>query len=199
MHEAPLGMPRLRPGIREHQEQPVEARVRQQPQQMPRILRPQAQVRRQRRRSPPRPPAPGATAASRCRSRRPRGDQPTRGSRSTCASACSPPPKPTSSHSASTGGAEGGARVGGLAASSRSRGRVASAVAAAAPAADGCGGGHRGGRARPRRGVDGGGHAKSWMNRAAACSAAPDGRSGDRYQRPKARFSAGTRSRCVPT
>lgn len=48
--EAPLGMARFRPWVREHQEQSIQAGVRQLPQQETRILGPEAQIGRQLRR-----------------------------------------------------------------------------------------------------------------------------------------------------
>jgi hypothetical protein len=44
MDEAALGVTRLRPGIGEQQEQAIEAAVRQQPQQRPRVVGPQPQI-----------------------------------------------------------------------------------------------------------------------------------------------------------
>ena len=48
MNKAPFGMPRLGPGVREHQEQAVQGGIRQSAQQMPRILRPEPEITRQR-------------------------------------------------------------------------------------------------------------------------------------------------------
>ena len=72
MHEAPLGVARLRPGIGEQQEQPVEAARPAAAAAAPAHRRSTAADCRAAAPSPRRPPAPGATAASRCRSRTPR-------------------------------------------------------------------------------------------------------------------------------
>ena len=48
MHKAPFGVPRLGPGVGEHQKQAIQTAFRQSAQQMPRILRPKPEITRQR-------------------------------------------------------------------------------------------------------------------------------------------------------